>query len=342
VAPVRLRSRIAGLLRRAAETLDRSPSPTSPVVPPAARRPGEPPEHWLRTVRDRAPGLLAGEGIGLQPPSSAVRLGRAADPASLRWPADPRPGRPAPFPSDIAPAVRRLREPVPVEPAVRTTPRLPTEPPVPRPVAAPRSVAVAEPERQEPLAVPEFPVDRPARVVVPRFPVDRRGRFVVPEFPPDPREPLTPPEFPAEETVAVDAPAFPDDVAAARPAPAVFPVDRPGPRIVAAQAFPAHRRGTGARPGYPGGPAPVPAAGLDWPSSLSSPSPAPAPAQVRAAPAWPRLPEPHGRQEPAWPHPDPDPSRWPALPDDSPLWTVPGPSIDERRVRRLDAEQAGR
>jgi hypothetical protein len=157
---------------------------------------------------------------------------------------------------------------------------------------------------------------------------------MVPEFPRDAREPLTAPDFRAEETVAVDAPEFPADAPAARPDPAAFPVERSVPRTGAAQAFPAHRRGTAVRPGYPTDPAPVPAARADWSS--------PPPARVPAAPEWPRLPEPHGRREPTWPHPDPDPSRWPALPDDSPLWTMPAPSIDERHVRRLDAEQAGR
>ncbi|MET8255414.1 hypothetical protein [Micromonospora sp. NPDC005197] len=32
---------------------------------------------------------------------------------------------------------------------------------------------------------------------------------------------------------------------------------------------------------------------------------------------------------------------WPELPDDTPLWTVPGAALDAGHVDRLDREQAG-
>ncbi|MFC7710561.1 hypothetical protein [Micromonospora lupini] len=32
---------------------------------------------------------------------------------------------------------------------------------------------------------------------------------------------------------------------------------------------------------------------------------------------------------------------WPELPDDGPLWTVPGAGLDAPHVDRLDREQAG-
>ncbi|MGI5520630.1 hypothetical protein ACQEUX_06710 [Micromonospora sp. CA-259024] len=70
---------------------------------------------------------------------------------------------------------------------------------------------------------------------------------------------------------------------------------------------------------------------------------------------WPALPD-----EPAWSGnlaggPDPGTGgagavrdgwadaadRWPALPDDGPLWTVPGAALDAARLARLDREQAG-
>ncbi|MFB9852970.1 hypothetical protein ACFFMR_21570 [Micromonospora andamanensis] len=49
---------------------------------------------------------------------------------------------------------------------------------------------------------------------------------------------------------------------------------------------------------------------------------------------WPELESPHGRDSGA--------DRWPALPDDRALWSVPDPAGgDQHRTRRLDGEQAG-
>ncbi|MGC4769844.1 hypothetical protein ACLQ25_12830 [Micromonospora sp. DT44] len=67
-----------------------------------------------------------------------------------------------------------------------------------------------------------------------------------------------------------------------------------------------------ARPGYGTGTAEVDSAG-HWPVSAPFPSAAVAPGV--------------------------DP--WPALPDDGPLWTVPGAALDAGHERRLDREQAG-
>jgi hypothetical protein len=142
-------------------------------------------------------------------------------------------------------------------------------------------------------------------VAVPEFPVERRRRFTAPQFPVEGREGVAPPQFPVDAREQVTAPEFPLDA---------------GGRVTGSD-FPADRPGTVAAPNYRSDPARAARA---------------------AVPTWPRLPEPHGQREPAWPHPDPDPSRWPTLPDDTPLWTMPGPSVDDRHVQRLDAEQAGR
>jgi hypothetical protein len=135
--------------------------------------------------------------------------------------------------------------------------------------------------------------------------------------------PVSPAPVPAQSTVD----------SAPRPVPALrlaAPPDRPGPRSVPS-----------ADPGAP------PTAGL-WPQ-LPEPSRNHGAPTVPAPPATPAVRRPADRPaEPEPPAPtqavaartEPDP--WPALPDDSPLWTVRSAVHDTDRLRRLDEEQVGR
>jgi hypothetical protein len=306
VAPLPLRSRLAGLLRRAAAALERAAPPAAPG-PVAPRRPGEPPEHWLRLVRDRAPRLLEGGGIGAGPPRA--QRGRAADPAQLRWPVEPPAARGSgrSFPDPPSPSgLDRVAFPVPSRSARLARPG---RRPAPRPsVAVPPRPGVPDAPAPGPAAPRPVPGDAVRRrVLVARHIAvpDGAGSPVRPAFPPDPRRsPFPGAGYPADP--------------ARRPSTVDFPVTRMRPR----GPLPA---------GTPGGAGRVAAA--RWPG-------APAPA-LPAAPTWPRLPD-HPAAGPVWPHPDPDPSRWPTLPDDSPLWTMPGRSIDDGHRAALDDEQAGR
>jgi hypothetical protein len=311
VAPLPLRSRLAGLLRRAAAALDSAGTSSGPAGPGAVRASGEPPEHWLQMVRARAPRLLAGGGIGAGPLRG--ERGRAADPAQLRWPPEP-------------PAAPRIGPAFPDPPS----PSRPTRGAFPVPWRArSASAGVARPGHRAPA--------RPSAAVPPR-----PG---VPDGPP-PRasaaRPATDAGAPRRAVVArhIAVPDRPGSLAVAASPPVPHPAEPPR---VAYPTDPARRPSTvdfpvaGAR-----APGPVPsgtprgarrAVAARWPD-------APGPAHP-AAPAWPRLPE-QRDPGPVWPHPDPDPSRWPALPDDSPLWTVPDPSMGDRHRAGLDAEQAGR
>ncbi|MEH0846025.1 hypothetical protein V6U81_26965, partial [Micromonospora sp. CPCC 205711] len=94
----RPRSWLARRLRAAADAVDRSTDAEAPADPP--RRPGQPPEHWLRLVAAHAPGLLRDldlppadpggfppdpEPPGVRPERSAATAGHAGG----RPPADP-------------------------------------------------------------------------------------------------------------------------------------------------------------------------------------------------------------------------------------------------------------
>jgi hypothetical protein len=298
VAARRLRSRLAGWLRRFGERTTRAAS--------ALEQPPEPEsalDHWMRVVASRAPQLLEGRGI------------RAGSPPAL---AEPRSGKRGPEPSE------------PVDHRVAAEPGSP--PPVPK--------------TELPQALPASGGGG-AAVARPPGPGDGWSRRVVASASGTGREPakLGPPPVPGERNPEpLPQPVHRPLWSRMRPRPVPEGAVNGVPAFVAAERTPvlAHRFSAPHNEPVAGAPWPViePARQLS-PVPLAAPAPKP---PHRAAQRWPSTERP-APDPVVWPsaaQPAGDrPDRWPALPDDRSLWTVPVGAFPAERVRRLDDEQRG-
>src|SRR6266508_4502963 len=377
VAPRRLvPSRLAGWLRRlsvrvarAAATLER-PAPDTvaledsgvldgPGVPNRPGVPDGPPEHWLRVVAERAPELLEGRGVrggtaipppaGSMPPMPNVARAEALPDRSPAGRSAPRSGdwgdvqathRPAPLQASVphgsAPVDRVTR---PARGAVEAAPYRRPPPDPWRSEPGTRRVSTVDPP--EPHAPERGAVSSPslrrvlARLVPSRF--SRRRRPAEPGTVERPRltgTAQTPPVTrPASPAAAV--PAAPIAVAPGRTLG--WPVDDLHHRTTAPMPDPAAPVDL-ADPGLWGGfdPVPVRRGGDRRPAgppvrALSTPAPGDVGTRWPAPPSG--GPWPWAKRRPA--------DLWPALPDDSSLWTPPSTVFTDARVRRLDDEQRG-
>ncbi len=352
------RRRLAAELRRLAGALTRWADGADPAPPPAPaeRRPGEPPEHWLALVRERAPELLEGGGLGysLDPGPSGWRPAPAGATAAHR-----------PGPRRVAPARREAR---PVAAAVTSAGAPPggtesggssdgdVEPP-----AVPTSLlsrVVARLRRHSTAAAPARPTGQGWG-----GPVGLAGDVPGSQGAPAPAFPAAPPPHPAPAGAApavgsrgAPPPAFvrgtagPGGAVAAPAAPVVSQgapeagarlplVGRPAWQWPAGEPVESH----GAAVAFdvlP--PAPAPAARFSAPAVERPPASGPVAAPVSAAP-WPTLPPAPGGARLRSAELTAADGRWPDLPDDRELraFDAAAAAPDRDRLDRLAQEQRG-
>ena len=346
----RAKRRLAAELRRLARRFslwaDATDRPAAPA-PPSPAPGGGPPEHWLAMVREQAPQLLEGRGLGFR-----------LDPGPRAWRAAPRPpdeDRAAPPAQRAAGAAEAARaaEAAGADRSAGAGHRDPAAPAAPEPATGSDPAAAAA-WAGEPAPAPPGPArpeteGRGRGVGGPEGPgPDRSGRppaaeRAVPAPPlsaPEPqvrRLPVRPREILASgEATRASRPSFewpsPPPAAHHRPAwprlherPPVRPLPEGPSEDEPAFAPPAPDRPeavpVAARPLYDVA-APVRAGDAPWPA-LAPGSGAPRPDDTSAAPD--------------------EGGRWPELPDDREqrAWSPGLARLDPERARRLDREQRG-
>ena len=366
------RRRLARELRRLAGTLTRWADDTGTGdagsgATPGAAEPGASPDpgrdHWLATVRARAPELLAGGGMGysLDPGPRAWRPGTdrpslpgartgtggpgTAGDAGMPPPGpDPGPDAPPVSPAGVASVSPAAAPPVRsgAHPGARSSRGAPGdgEP------AAGAVVAGAGPAPGGAAAPPRRPATRPAAASgeppVVTSPVPPTPWPVAPR----PAASPAPVEVPAAVTSGIATPLGGGEPVLSRAAGALA---WPGPVPDPATAPAAPARVSAAVPDLtipaPAGPPPADRTGPPpWPAATAVPGLAPAGAPGPASPAtpapWPALatdsrrpPAAHARST----------ERWPALPDDTDqrAWAAGLAHRDAERTRRLEREQRG-
>lgn len=344
----RAKRRLAAELRRLARGLSRwadaTDRPAAPAPPPPAAG-GGPPEHWLAMVREKAPQLLEGRGLGFR-----------LDPGPRAW-------RAAPRPPDEAPAAPPIRPAAGAAEAARTAEAAAAElsaGAAARPPAAPGEATgsdAAAARAGEPAPAP------PGRA---RPETEGRGRGVDGPEGPGPDRPGPPPT--AERAVPAPPLSAPD------PQVRRLPV-RPREILDAGEAtrasrpsfeWPSPPRAAHHRPAWPrlherppvrplpegpseDEPALAPPA-PDWPDTVpvaARPQPryddGAAPVRTGEAP-WPALAAGAGALRPDDTSAAPDEGgRWPELPDDREqrAWSPGLARLDPERARRLDREHRG-
>lgn len=309
-----LRKRLAGWLRRWSERAARAASALDRPGPVSVSEVQDgPPEHWLRLVAERAPELLEGRGI---------RVGMPSPRAAGKMPPMPDVSRPSPEPP-ARPVLRRAEGP-----------------------AGHRS---RQGGQDSDGVVDSWPQDRH------RAPAEDRSHSTAGSIPARTAVPSASPGAdlrragwgtPQKWLTRL----MPWRIVRARPR------DEPRPPVPSSSAAPPRgQRAVEARSvGTPmvdaavwTAPAPVPA-GRDEPPPRHWDDP-PAPDHGTADAWWPRPPS-----GGPWPWATGTAGtagtagiagsagdRWPALPDDGLLWTLPATAFTDDRVRRLDAEQRG-
>jgi len=318
----RAKRRLAAGLRRLARRLSRWADATDRSAAPPPTPAGGPPEHWLAVVREKAPHLLEGRGLGYK-----------LDPGPRAWRAAPRPPDDTSAPPPATPGAPAPPAPRPVRRTAAPAPDGPTGA-GPAPAAAWRTQSAAGPQDlaatfaadRAPAAVgpergPTGPIEHPGPGLL--GPVERHGHG--PSDRPGPHEPLR------------------SDPAAGREA--ITPGEHLPPLISQVRRLSVRQceildAGEATRASRPS---------FEWPR-LSRP--------LQHRPAWPRLherppeeraPEPQAvAVRPSPPRADEPPAvddtgHWPALPDDGEqqTWSPGLARLDPERARRLDREQRG-